>query len=54
MGSSPAQLGNQVAVVPGRVTDAGGLGMLGMLRDGGHPVACAEEVLDVIALAQPN
>ena len=43
-----AELGNEVAVVPGRVTDAGGLGMLGLLRDGAHPVACAEEVLDLI------
>jgi DNA processing protein len=48
------ELGNEVAVVPGRVTDAGGLGMLGLLRDGARPVACAEEILDLIAVAHPN
>jgi DNA processing protein len=49
-----AEVGNEVAVIPGRVTDAGGLGMLELLRDGAHPVACAEEVLDLITMSHPN
>ena len=43
-----AELGRDVAVVPGRVTDPGGLGVYALLRDGAHPVACARDVLDLI------
>jgi DNA processing protein len=43
-----SDLGGEVAVVPGRVTDAGGLGTFGLLRDGAHPVACARDVLELI------
>ena len=43
-----ADLGHDVAVVPGRVTDPGGLGTFGLLRDGAHPVGSARDVLDLI------
>jgi DNA processing protein len=43
-----AELGCDLAVVPGRVTDAGGAGTLGLLRDGAHPVGSARDVLDLI------
>jgi DNA processing protein len=43
-----AELGHDVAVVPGRVTDLGGLRTFGLLRDGAHPVSCAQDVLDLI------
>jgi len=43
-----ADLGADVAVVPGRVTDPGGLWLCRLLRDGAHPVSCAADVLEVI------
>jgi DNA processing protein len=43
-----SDLGHDVAVVPGRVSDPGGLGTLGLLRDGAHPVGCAQDVLELI------
>jgi len=43
-----ADLGHDIAVVPGRVTDPGGIHMLGLLRDGAHPVSCAGDVLDLL------
>jgi DNA processing protein len=43
-----ADLGADVAVVPGRVTDPGGLWTFALLRDGAHPVACAQDVLELI------
>jgi DNA processing protein len=41
-------LGHDVAVVPGRVTDPGGQGTFALLRDGAHPIACAQDVLELI------
>jgi DNA processing protein len=41
-------LGADVAVVPGRVTDPGGPWLFRLLYDGAHPVACAQDVLEVI------
>jgi DNA processing protein len=43
-----ADLGHDVAVVPGRVSDRGGARMFGLLRDGAHPVSCADDVLELI------
>jgi DNA processing protein len=43
-----ADLGHDVAIVPGRVTDPGTSGTLALLRDGAHPVASAQDVLDLI------
>jgi DNA processing protein len=43
-------LGRELAVVPGRVTDAGGPGMFGLLRDGAFPVSCAKDVLELIPM----
>ena len=43
-----ADVGHEVAAVPGRVTDRGGKGMLELIRDGAHPVGSAEDVLDLI------
>jgi DNA processing protein len=43
-----SDLGHDVAVVPRRATEPGGLGTFGLLRDGAHPVSCARDVLDVI------
>jgi DNA processing protein len=43
-----AELGHDVGVVPGRVTDLGGRRTFALLRDGAHPVACARDVLDLI------
>ncbi|HZL48333.1 MAG TPA: DNA-processing protein DprA [Solirubrobacteraceae bacterium] len=43
-----ADLGRDVAVVPGRVTDPGGQGTSALLRDGAHPVGSAQDVLDLI------
>jgi DNA processing protein len=43
-------LGRDLAVVPGRVTDAGGPGMFGLLRDGAFPVSCAQDVLALIPM----
>jgi DNA processing protein len=42
------ELGHDVAVVPGRVTDPGGLLTFGLLRDGAYPVARAQDVLDLL------
>jgi DNA processing protein len=42
------ELGRDIAVVPGRVTDPGGHGILWLLRDGAHPVASAEDILAVL------
>jgi DNA processing protein len=43
-----ADLGADVAVVPGRVTDPGGEWLFALLRDGAHPISCARDVLEVI------
>jgi len=43
-----SDLGAEVAVVPGRVTDPGGPWMFRLLYDGAHPVSCAQDVLEVI------
>jgi DNA processing protein len=43
-----ADLGADVAVVPGRLTDTGGKWMYGLLRDGAQPVACAQDVVNLI------
>jgi DNA processing protein len=43
-----ADLGADVAVVPGRITDPRGQRMFELLRDGAHPVACAADVLELI------
>jgi len=43
-----ADLGADIAVVPGRVTDPGGKRLCDLLQDGAHPVLCAEDVLEVI------
>lgn len=43
-----SDLGRDIAVVPGRVTDVNFLGTFGLLRDGAHPVANAQDVLDLI------
>jgi DNA processing protein len=43
-----SDLGADIAVVPGRLTDPGGLWLFALLKDGAHPVARAEDVLDLI------
>jgi DNA processing protein len=43
-----ADLGADIAVVPGRVTDPGGRWLCELLRDGARPVGCAGDVLEVI------
>ena len=43
-----AELGHDVAVVPGRVTDPASHGTFALLRDGAHPVSCAPDVLELI------
>jgi DNA processing protein len=43
-----SDLGADVAVVPGRLTDPGGSWLFALLKDGAHPVACAQDVLDLI------
>ena len=43
-----ADVGREVAAVPGRVTDRGGQGTLELIRDGAHPVGCAQDVLDLL------
>jgi DNA processing protein len=43
-----ADLGADIAVVPGRVTDPGGKWLCELLRDGARPVGCAGDVLEVI------
>jgi DNA processing protein len=43
-----SDLGAEVAVVPGRVTDPGGPWMFALLRDGAHPVSRAQDVLELI------
>jgi DNA processing protein len=45
-----SDLGRELAVVPGRVTDAGGPGMFGLLRDGAFPVSRAEDVLELVPM----
>ncbi len=42
------ELGRDIAIVPGRVTEPGGDTMLWLLQDGAHPVASAQDVLEVI------
>jgi DNA processing protein len=44
-----ADLGHDVAVIPGRVTDPGGRGTFELLRDGAYPVRDANDVLELIA-----
>jgi DNA processing protein len=46
-----ADLGGDIAVVPGRVTDPGGHLIFALLRDGAHPIACAQDALDLIHAA---
>ena len=43
-----SNLGAEVAVVPGRITDPGGPWMFRLLYDGAHPVSCARDVLELI------
>jgi DNA processing protein len=43
-----AELGHDIAVVPGRVTDPSSHGTFALLRDGAHPVSCAQDVLELI------
>ena len=43
-----AEIGADIAVVPGRVTDPGGRQLLELLRDGAHPIADAQDVLELI------
>ena len=42
------ELGRDIAVVPTRFTDPSGNRILWLLKDGAHPVATAEDVLEVI------
>jgi DNA processing protein len=42
------EVGHDVAVVPRRATEPGGLGTFALLRDGAHPVSCAQDVLELI------
>ena len=42
------ELGRDIAVVPSRFTDPSGERILWLLKDGAHPVATAEDVLEVI------
>lgn len=46
-----AELGAEVAVIPGRVTDPGGPRMFGLLRDGATPVCSASDVLELLGEA---
>ncbi len=43
-----ADLGRDIAVVPGRVDDPRGLGTFTLLRDGAHPVGSARDVLELL------
>jgi DNA processing protein len=43
-----SDLGADIAVVPARLTDPGGSWLFALLQDGAHPVACAQDVLDLI------
>jgi DNA processing protein len=43
-----ADLGADVAVVPGRLTDPGGKWLFGLLQDGAHPVSCGGDVLELL------
>jgi DNA processing protein len=43
-----ANLGADIAVVPGRVTDPGGKWLCELMRDGARPVGCAQDVIEVI------
>ena len=47
-----ADLGHDIAVLPGRVTDPGGHLIFALLRDGAHPVARAQDVLELIGGAR--
>jgi DNA processing protein len=44
------ELGREVAVVPGRVTEHNSPGTFELLRDGAHPISCAQDVLDLIPM----
>jgi DNA processing protein len=44
-----ADLGHDIAVVPGRITDTSAQGTLRLLRDGAHLVGCAQDVLELIS-----
>jgi DNA processing protein len=44
-----ANLGADVAVVPGRLTDPGGKWLFELLRDGAHPISCGDDVLELLA-----
>lgn len=46
-----ADLGHEVAVIPGRVTDTSARGTFDLLRDSAHPVSCAQDVLDLLLSA---
>jgi len=43
-----ADLGAEVGVVPGRLSDPGGDRMFALLRDGAHPISCAQDALELI------
>jgi DNA processing protein len=43
-------MGRNIAVVPGRVIDPGGPGMLDLLREGAAPVACTRDVLELLPM----
>jgi DNA processing protein len=43
-----ADLGHDIAVVPGRLTDPGGKLRVELLRDGVRPVGCAQDVLELM------
>ncbi len=43
-----ADLGKDVAIVPGRITDPAARGTNALLRDGAHPIASAQDVLDLL------
>lgn len=43
-----SELGHEIAVVPGRLTEARGPAVFELLRDGAHAVGCAQDVLELI------
>ncbi len=43
-----ADLGKEVAIVPGRITDPAAQGTNALLRDGAHPITSAQDVLDLL------
>jgi DNA protecting protein DprA len=45
-----SDLGRDIAVVPGRLTEPGGKGTFALLRDGAHPIAGAQDVLDLLCM----